>query len=227
MDDLEDLLRPVQVPEPVTTEVNEIDERRECLAYEVGSRLRAQHLPGVRDAHQPRGSVERWAEVVTVALFRLAGVHPNPDRERTRLAPLLTFDRALRLDRRDYRLGRIREHCVHPIARHLDDEAAVPLDRAAQDRVVTRQRLSHRVAMLLPQTRRTLQIREQEGDRPRRQLAHHPKCPIRTTRAPPAGSRSSGSIDHSKDRPEVPFWDTANTARACRLHSLIECCFKD
>ena len=67
---------------------------------------------------------------------------------------------------------RRREHRVDPVARRLNHVTAVRVDRIAEDLVMTRQRASHRFRMLLPQPRRTLEIGEQEGDRPRRQLRH-------------------------------------------------------
>ena len=70
-----------------------------------------------------------------------------------------------------------------PVQAYID---AMGLDRVPHDLVVPHQRRGHRVRMLLPQPRRTLEIGEQEGDRPRRQLDHQPKCPIQATEAPRA-----------------------------------------
>jgi hypothetical protein len=63
-----------------------------------------------------------------------------------------------------------RAHRVHTITRHLDDVTVVLSNRVPQDRVVTSRRIAHRLGMLLPQKRRTLQVGEQEGHRPRGQL---------------------------------------------------------
>src|SRR5262249_52535086 len=91
-------------------------------------------------------------------------------------------------DRGVDRIRRLHKHRVYSITRGLDDMTRVRRDDITEDRVVTYQRRSHRLRVLPPQTRRTLQVGEQEGDRPRRQLGHRPKCPIRTTQTPSASS---------------------------------------
>ena len=91
---------------------------------------------------------------------------------------------------------------MEPVARGLDHIAAVGLDRLAQQLVVTGQRVAHRVGMLLPQARRTLDVGEQERDRPRRQLRqpdplHRPSPSGKSTTqrrhaAPASDQRGSG-----------------------------------
>jgi hypothetical protein len=39
-------------------------------------------------------------------------------------------------------------------------------DRVAQDRIVSRERVAHRVGMFLPEARGAFEIREEEGDGP-------------------------------------------------------------
>ena len=92
--------------------------------------------------------------------------------------------------------------------------------RAAHQLVMTSQRLLHRVGMFFPQACRTLEIREQERDRPRRRLRHQtppPTRPVRqvnqaieTTVTPPA--------QHTMHRPPVSspppkvgeYWSSRN-----------------
>jgi hypothetical protein len=138
----------------------------------------------MRDAHEPCRTVHLAAEIVAIAVFRLTSV--DPDSHPQGLHVLIAFSRkfALHRDRRIQRLVRRPKHRVNPIARRLDHMAAVRRHRLPQDRVMTCQRALHRVGMLIPHPGRTLDIGEQEGDRPRRQLRHHPKCPIRATQAP-------------------------------------------
>ena len=63
-------------------------------------------------------------------------------------------------------------------SRDLDPLTGMGLDRVPHDLVVPHQRRGHRVRMLLPQARRTFEVGEQEGDRPRRQLRHNPSVPF-------------------------------------------------
>ena len=71
---------------------------------------------------------------------------------------------------------RIAEHGVEAVARRLHDEAVGPDDRLADELVVARQRGAHRVRMLTPEARRTLEIREQERHGPRRAVL--PRRPV-------------------------------------------------
>ena len=92
--------------------------------------------------------------------------------QRSRLRPRLASQPELCRDCGVDRIQRRRERSVEPIPRRLDHLAALGLDRATHQRVVTRQRLAHRFGMLLPEPGRALEISEQERNRPRRQRAH-------------------------------------------------------
>jgi hypothetical protein len=87
--------------------------------------------------------------------------------------PRYAVQAALRCDRSRHTTIGGRERRVETITRRLDHIPVMRLDRHTHDRVVQPERLPHRVRMLLPNARRTLNVGEQEGDRPRRQL-HHP-----------------------------------------------------
>ena len=146
--------------------------KRRDVAGERRGRLRAHHLPAVRDRHQPRRTIHRRAEVVPVALGGLTRVHTDPHPDRRTLRPRLRGQRLLHRDRRRQRITGPTERGVHAVAGRLHDVPAVRLDRRPHQRVVTFQRRPHRVRHRLPQLRRTLDIREQERHGPRRRLRH-------------------------------------------------------
>ena len=72
------------------------------------------------------------------------------------------------------RVGRACEDAEARVALtpRADDLAVVLLGQELDDRVVLDQRLAHLVGVLVPQAGRALDVREQERDRPRRQLYH-------------------------------------------------------
>src|SRR5581483_10660201 len=79
-------------------------------------------------------------------------------------------------------------------------------DRVAQDLVVARQRRLHLLGVLLPEARRTLEIGEQERDRPRGQP---PSPRHRASLAPPVGPPTRAravrdSRSRSQPRPVLP-----------------------
>jgi hypothetical protein len=84
----------------------------------------------------------------------------------------------LPLHRSRDRIRRELERRVQPVAGHLHDVTTMHLDRVAQDLVVARQHTLHPLGMSLPQTRRTLEIGEQERHRSARQLCQ-PQPPSR------------------------------------------------
>ena len=162
-----------EIAQTVLTQIDERDRIVQLVADEPGGRLRAQHLTAMPDAHQPRRTIHRGAVVVTVAQFRRAGVDTDPHSQRLRQRPLLRSQRHLRGDGSVDRVVARRERSVETVTRRLHHVPATRLDRVTNDLVMARQRRLHRLRMLLPQTRRTLEISEQEGDRPRRQLGAH------------------------------------------------------
>ncbi len=76
--------------------------------------------------HHPRSTVEHRAEVVTVARLGFPGRQPHPHRQR---------ERPLRGHRCIHRGLRRRERGAHPVTGVLEQEAAVRLDRPAQNLV--------------------------------------------------------------------------------------------
>ena len=162
-------------------EINELDAGS---ADELARDQRHQDLAAVADRHQAGRPIQRRAVIVAVAQLGHPGVHGHANPERAGLRPRLTGQRELRVDRGVDPVGRGREHGEEAVTGGLDHVPAVTLDGLDHQLVVSRQRRGHRVRMLFPQARRTLQIGEQERDRPRRQLRH------RTPFTDPAGPAS-------------------------------------
>ncbi len=150
----------------------EVDELDLGVSRELARDRRHHDLPAVGDTHQPGSAVHPAAVVVTVAHLGFAGVQAHPHPEWSGRIPGLGTECELRVDGSVDRVVRGGERCVEAISGRLHDETAVRLDRRAGELVVPRQRRPHRVGVFLPETRRPLEIGEQERDRPRRQLPH-------------------------------------------------------
>ncbi len=173
VDDLEDTDRAGQVAQPVLTEVDEIDAMIRVAQQLLGGE-RHEDLAAVGDTHQPRRPVQRGAVVVAVATVGRSGVDPHAHTQLAGLAPRLGRERTLRIERRT-RSVRLqwRRHACAPSPVILTTYPSCAVDRVAQDLVVTRERGLHRLGVLLPETRRALEVGEQERDRAGRQLSGH------------------------------------------------------
>jgi hypothetical protein len=128
-------------------------------------RLRHEHLATVADRGNPSGAVHVDPDVPLVGQQRLAGVDPHPHQHRT-------LQRRLRVPRRSQRIRRARERDEERIALRIHLDAAPPRERVAQHPPVLRQRIRVRLAELVQQPRRSLDVGEQERDGAGRQLGH-------------------------------------------------------
>jgi hypothetical protein len=128
--------------------------------------VRDQHLAAVSRAHDPRGPVH---------------VHPDVSRIRQQRPTRVDAHAHPQLDLRERHLHRGcgLDGCAGPIERneervsrgvHLD--AASGNERCPHAAVVLSQEVGVVVAELVEQPRRALDVREQEGDGPGRELAH-------------------------------------------------------
>jgi len=148
-------------------EVDEVDADRR-IEQTRGER-RHDDLATVGRAHQARGVVDRWAEVVAVALVDLAGVHAHAHAEIDRLRPRLGAECQLRVDRGRHRVAGAGEHRAQAVTAGGEHMAVGREDRLAQDLVVADQRLTHLGGMRIPQLGRPDDVGEQERHRPGRQ----------------------------------------------------------
>ncbi len=163
--ELPEVLGARQIAQADAPQVQELDARRESATAQVDDRLRHQDLAAVRGAGDARRTIDGAAEVVAVADLRDAGVQSaaHPERNPARLA-----DRghaALQAERRRDRRRGVGEDRMQSVADHFHHAAAVRLDLAAAQRVVTGERIGHPRLFGLPKARAALDIGEQERHR--------------------------------------------------------------
>ena len=151
----------------MTAEIYGRDVGREPVRH-----LADEHLPAMADRHQPGRPIQLRAVIVPITHTRFARMHAHPHLHHHALHWRLPLQRLLRRQRRLQRVTSSTERGVKPVTCGLHHIPGVRLDRAADDLVVSSQHVVHHVGMVQPQTRRTLHIREQKRDRPRRQLRH-------------------------------------------------------
>ena len=77
--ELMDFLRFCEIPQVVHAEPYQARARRQCIANQFGRGSRNKDLAAVPGRKQPSHSVERPAEIVTIARVNLAGVHSHPN----------------------------------------------------------------------------------------------------------------------------------------------------
>ncbi len=164
-DQLVDLLGPVDVPEPVRAEIDELHRRSEPVTGEIGGDRGTDDLAAVPDGQDPRHPVERRPEVVAIPGLGSPGVECHAHPERAGLAPGRVAECSLGCQGRASGFDRIVEHGQHPVAGRLDHGATVPLDGHAQQVIVLGEGLAHRGRLLLPEPRAPLDVGEQEGGR--------------------------------------------------------------
>ncbi len=178
--DLEDALGGEQVAEAVLSEV------AQSLRDFVGDG-RAEDLPAVGDGHQAGGAVDSWAEVVAVALHRLTGVdtHPHPQHGRTR--PRGVGQRGLGMNGGAHGVVGAMKGGREHVAAGGEDMTVVLHDGATNDPVMQLEGGPHRRPGRLSESRRPLDVSEQERHRARRQPHHKPE--FRTPGAAPVALR--------------------------------------
>ena len=132
-----------EIAETVVAEIDELDAAGSDRRTSCGGRIREQHLPAVRDRHQPRAPVQRAVHVLARrAEAPLVGMqaHSRPQQARRGPSPRRASI-ALRVERRGHCVRRRSEHCRHAVAHRREHDAVVALDRVTQDRVVARERV--------------------------------------------------------------------------------------
>ncbi len=159
-------------PQPMLAQVDELTALRKRVTDQFPGRARHQDLPAMARIHQPSRLVQHPPVVVIPPLLSHPRVQPHPCTQRRGRRPQLALQCPLCAHRPGKRSGRGRKHSMKPITGALDDVTTVGLDRAGDQLVMACQRPMHRARLLLPQRRRTLQIREEKRHSPRRKHAH-------------------------------------------------------
>ena len=157
--DLEQVLQLRNVAQSVHPEVQ--CRRSDGRTHRVGH----EDLTAVTGSLDACSRVHGGAEVVAGSFLGLAEVQSHPHSNR-RARPVSAREGRLRCGCGRDRIGGPGEGRRERVARRGEDVAPGGLDRRAKDRVVDGQRCRHRGLVGRPQTRRTLDVGEEERDRP-------------------------------------------------------------
>src|ERR687892_1926084 len=126
-------------------------------------------MPGSGDA---RRTMDVDADVVIAAAGPFAGVEAHPYADLGSVRPCVLGDASLGQDRGRDCGGRAVEDREEAVALGTDLDASRVDDGLAKDAAVVRQEISVPVLERLDEARRTLDVGEEEGDRPGRQCSH-------------------------------------------------------
>ena len=171
-DELVDALGPVEVLQLVRAQVAQFDAGKLVVLQQRNRCLREQHLATVTRRANPGGPVHAESEVAVLRDRRFARVHSHAHAQVGAIRPLVRGEGALRVRRRRDRILRSAERDEERIALRIDLLPVVFLERRAQDPMVVCARDRVALTQLLQQTCRALDVREEEGDRPMRELGH-------------------------------------------------------
>ncbi len=173
----EDLVQPYrrrEILEPMLPEIAEAHLVRYRRADQRVGRLREKDLAAVAGSADARGAVDVDPDVARDRVHRFARVQAHSDPHVGILWPLVVRDRSLRVDAGQQRRPRGREGDEQAVARGVDVAAAVRRDGFADEPMVVGQQGGVRVAELLEEARRPIDVREEQADRPGRQrVGHH------------------------------------------------------
>jgi hypothetical protein len=166
---LEDSFGTTQVAQAVLPQVDQPHTLGQRVTRQRLGRVRNEHLTAMGEGHQPGASIQRPIHVLPwrtqPALVR---VQSHAHQNWTRVVPRLGSEPLLSLEDRAQRIRCRNERSGHSIAHRREDDTLIAFDRAAHDLVVPRDRLLHRLGVLLPQPRRTLDVGEEERHGSRR-----------------------------------------------------------
>jgi hypothetical protein len=123
-------------------------------------------------------AAQRRPEVVTVALFGIAGVQSRPDGEAADHRELPQHEALLYGSDGLQRLHRIGERRRVSVTGPGEDVAIVRGDGLIEDAVVDRQRVTHGTGMLFPEPGAAFYVGEQEGNQAARLLYHYHSVPL-------------------------------------------------
>src|SRR5262245_60167619 len=149
----------------------EVAERDVLLEQSTG-RLSEQHLTAVGRSRHPRRLMDVEPDVTSLDQPRLTRVQADANADLVSLGPLLRSERTLRIGRGRHRLACRLKGDEEGVALAFEDVAAVALESPAQECAMQRQLLGIPVPQPPEQTRRALDVSEQERDGAARRLTH-------------------------------------------------------
>jgi hypothetical protein len=192
MQELEDMFRLQQIPQPVLPEILESGICGETGADQLLDRLRDENLATMADGQQSRQAIERGGEVVaTVIRNRFPGVQRHADPQWIWCAPVLAEQRLLSGQGRGHGVRGGGEGGLHGIPDGLEMDPIVGANRLAEQHQVTIDSGRHGRTIAFPSPRRPLDIGKEEGDGTVRQLGHDPS---------PTADRGQGSVGDCRTR---------------------------
>jgi hypothetical protein len=165
---------PVHPEQAVLAEFPEGEVGHRLVDEHPGGGARQQDLPAVRRRGDPRGSVQAHSDVLGLDHLRLAGVEAHPRAHLGAARPGVRRERPLGVCGRPDGLPGAREPEEHRVALGPHLLAAVRAGRVAQELPVHPEEAGVLAAEPLQQLGRAFDVREQERDRPARQLRHRP-----------------------------------------------------
>ena len=174
--ELEQVLRPLQVAQPVDPQVAQGGAGGQGVPRQDGGGRREEHLAPVAGGREAGAAVQGLPEVVPALHVHLPGVQPHPYPERARFAPGLGPERDLPRQGGGHRVPRAGERRVDGIPHRLEHHPLVALHRLPQEGVVAGGGLPVGGRVGRQQAGAALQVGEQERHRPRRQRRQR-ACP--------------------------------------------------
>ena len=160
------------VLQPMLPEVPEGDPTRKGALHETPRGVGDDDLPAVGRIGDPRGPVHVDADVVVPAADPLPRVEAHPDPQRGARGPVVGGQAPLGGHRGLHALHRASEGREERVSLRADLDPAPLVDGPAKDGGVIVEDLRVQIADLLEQPGGALDVGEQEGDRPGRQLSH-------------------------------------------------------
>ena len=174
--ELEEVLRLIEVLEPMEAQVSETD-RGLRIAQELRRRGRDEHLASMGGPTDPCCPMDSDPHVALVAGDGVGGVKAHPHLEPTVVRPRVSRELSLRLDGCPRRIVGTAERDEEGVPLRVDLAAARIGRRPADDPAMILERTAIALAAELPkQTRRALDVGEQERDRSARALGHLPRA---------------------------------------------------
>ena len=156
------------------TDQEQLGAGRQTVLHPPGAGLADHDAATAGGGPQARRPVDGLAEVVPVALDRLAGVHGHAHTQLDRIGPRLGEESPLCVEGSSSSSGGVLEDAEGAVALApaLEDDTTAVLDGVGDDAVVAWQRQDHRIGGLLPQRRGPHDVRQQEGHFPGGQHRH-------------------------------------------------------
>jgi hypothetical protein len=171
--ELKQVLRPIQVLEPVLTEVADIDPIRWASVEQEGTRrLREEDLTAMTSRADSRCTVNIQPDVARCHQSRLSSVDADTYARLHAGRPLMAGERALDRDGRFHSVLRSQEDGERRVTLRVDVVTACLGKRGLDHSTLLGQDIAVAVTEPIGQPSRTLNVREEEGDRARRKARH-------------------------------------------------------